>query len=111
MRGGRLIVSAPNRDTSWRRRLRAAGLFSYSDPDHKIEYARGELLTELAAAGFAPVEPVRPIVYDTPWAGLIDLIGGVSLQLYRRLSRWRHQAAQRYPNESIGFIVVARPMR
>jgi len=108
---GRLMVSAPNRDTTWRRRLRAAGLFSYSDPDHKIEYTKGEFLTELAAAGFAPIQPVRPIVLDTPWAGLIDLIGGVSLPLYSRLSRWRHQMAHRYPDESIGFIVVAQAIR
>ena len=37
---GRLLVSGPNRENSWRRTLRAAGLFAYSDPDHKIEYTR-----------------------------------------------------------------------
>ena len=26
--------------TRWRRTLQEAGLFSYSDPDHKIEYSR-----------------------------------------------------------------------
>ena len=108
---GLLIVSAPNRDTSWRRRLRAAGLFSYSDPDHRVEYTKAEFLTEITGAGFETVAPVRPIVYDTPLAGLIDLIGGFSLPLYTRLSRWRHQAAQRRPHESIGFMVVARPIR
>lgn len=107
--GGLLIVSAPNRDTTWRRRLRQAGLFSYSDPDHKIEYVKAEFLGELSRAGFEVQGPLRPIVYDTPWAGLIDLIGGVSLPLYRRLSGWRHRAAHRAPHESIGFLAVATP--
>ena len=106
--GARLLVSAPNRDTSWRRRLRAAGLFALSDPDHKIEYTRDELLAELARGGFVTDGPVLPVVYDTPWAGAIDVVGGVSLGLYARLARWKHEAALRHPEESIGFRVVAR---
>lgn len=108
---GRLLVSAPNRETSWRRHLRAAGLFSFSDPDHKVEYTREEFLAELRAGGFEPEGPVMPVVYDTPWAGLIDAIGGVSLRLYARLSRWKREAAVREPEESTGFQVVARPRR
>ena len=108
---GRLLVSGPNRETRWRRTLREAGLFSYSDPDHKIEYTRGELLTELAAAGFEPDGPVMPVVLDTPWAGVIDTVGGLSLGLYDRLSRWKREAALRRPEESTGFRVVARKRR
>lgn len=105
---GRLLVSAPNRDTAWRRRVSAAGLFAYSDPDHKVEYTHEEFLAELRAGGFLPAGPVMPVVYDTPWAGLIDLVGGISLALYARLSRWRREAALRHPQESTGFRVVAR---
>jgi len=105
---GRLLVSGPNRDTSWRHRLRAAGLFAFSDPDHKIEYTRDEFLAELAAGGFVPASPVMPVVYDTPWAGLIDIVGGVSLALYARLVRWKRAAAIRHAEESTGFRVVAR---
>ncbi len=105
---GRLLVSGPNRDTSWRRRLREAGLFAFSDPDHKIEYTREEFLAELAAGGFEPAGPVMPVVYDTPWAGMIDAVGGLSLGLYARLSRWKRAAALRRPAESTGFRVVAR---
>ena len=108
---GRLLVSGPNRDSSWRRRLRGAGLFAYSDPDHKIEYTSEEFVAELAAGGFVPVSPVMPVVYDTPWAGVIDALGGVSLGLYGRLSRWKREAALRRPQESTGFQVVARPAR
>jgi SAM-dependent methyltransferase len=105
---GRLLVSGPNRENSWRRTLRAAGLFSYSDPDHKIEYTREEFLSELARAGFEPDGAVMPVVLDTPWAGVIDAVGGVSLSLYDRLSRWKREAALRRPEESTGFRVVAR---
>lgn len=105
---GRLLVSGPNRETTWRRRLRQAGLFAYQDPDHKIEYSRAEFLSELQGGGFAPEGPLLPVVYDTPWAGLIDTVGGLSLRLYGRLSRWKHEAALRNPEESTGFRVVAR---
>ncbi len=106
--GGRLLVSGPNRETSWRRRLRAAGLFAFQDPDHKVEYTREEFLAELRAGGFQVDGPVLPVVYDTPWAGLIDALGGLSLGLYARLSRWKREAAIRDPGESTGFRVVAR---
>ncbi len=105
---GRLLVSGPNRESSWRRTLRATGLFAYSDPDHKVEYTREEFLAELAEAGFEPDGPVMPVVLDTPWAGVIDAVGGVSLSLYDRLSRWKRDAALRRPEESTGFRVVAR---
>ena len=108
---GRLLVSGPNRATSWRQRLRGAGLFAFSDPDHRVEYTPEEFLSELQAGGFEPMGPVMPVVYDTPWAGLIDAIGGVSLRLYARLHRWKREAALRHPEESTGFQVVARPVR
>jgi len=68
----------------------------------------GEFLAELHAGGFEPAGPVMPVVYDTPWAGVIDALGGVSLRLYARLSRWKREAALARPGESTGFRVVAR---
>lgn len=108
---GQLLVSGPNRETRWRRTLRAAGLFSYSDPDHKIEYTQPEFLAELSAVGFKPDGPAMPIALDTPWAGAIDAVGALSVILYERLSRWKRQAAVRHPGESTGFQVVARKRR
>ena len=105
---GRLLVSGPNRDTAWRRRLRRAGLFAFADPDHKIEYTEPEFLAELRAGGFEAAGPVMPAVYDTPWAGVIDAVGGLSLRLYARLHRWKRDAAIARPAESTGFCVVAR---
>lgn len=108
---GRLLVSGPNRATAWRRCLRETGLFAFSDPDHKIEYTEGEFLAELRAGGFEPAGPVMPVVYDTPWAGVIDAVGGLSLRLYARLSRWKRDVALAQPSESTGFRVVARVVR
>ena len=82
-----------------------------ADLVHKIEYTRGEFLAELAAAGFEPDGPVMPVVRDTPRAGAIDTLGGLSLGLYDRLSRWKWEAALRRPEESTGFRVVARKRR
>ena len=77
---GRLLVSAPNRETRWRRTLRAAGLFAYSDPDHKIEYtARGVPRRAARRAASSRKARLMPVVLDTPWAGVIDAVGGVSL--------------------------------
>jgi SAM-dependent methyltransferase len=104
---GRLLVSAPNSQSRWRATLRAAGLFAYSDPDHKVEYTRDEFLAELRAGGFEPIGPLMPTVLDTPWAGAIDAVGGLSLALYDRLSRWKRDAALRRPGDSTGFRAVA----
>jgi hypothetical protein len=46
--------------------------------------------------------------HDSPWAGAIDALGGLSLGLYPRLSRWKREAALRHPEESTGFQVLAR---
>ena len=104
---GRLLVSGPSRESKWRRRLREAGLFAFSDPDHKIEYTADEFAAELAAGGFKVEGKLIPVVYDTPWAGLIDALGGLSLGLYARLARWKREVALRHPEESTGFRTVA----
>lgn len=105
-RGGTLLVAVPSRNTRWKRRLRTAGLFYYTDPDHKVEYTWDELCDELRAGGFEPQGEPGLIVYDTPWAGLIDLIGGFSLRLYRRLVRWKMDMAQHCPQETIGWRIT-----
>jgi 2-polyprenyl-3-methyl-5-hydroxy-6-metoxy-1,4-benzoquinol methylase len=106
--GSLLVVAAPNRETSWKRRLRTAGLPYYTDPDHKWEYTWDDLREELCAGGFETVGAPAPIVYDTPWAGFIDVVGGLSLPLYRRLMAWKVEMAQRHPQETIGWKVVCR---
>jgi len=103
--GGVLLLGVPNRGTSWKRRLERAELFAYSDPDHKIEYTLDELREELGRNGFE-IRDLHPTVYDTPLVGLIDVVGGLSLGLYRRLTRLRARLARRYPAENAGFSAV-----
>ena len=115
---GRLLVSGPNRETRWRRTLREAGLFAYSDPDHKVEYTREEFLAELAAAGFEPDGETS----TTPNArksqrrsvSAVTRVMRLPVRLRAkndRLSRWKREAAVRRPEESTGFRVVARKRR
>ena len=108
---GQLLVSGPNSQSRWRHTLRRAGLFAYSDPDHKIEYTKDEFVAELRAGGFVVDGELMPVVLDTPWAGAIDALGGVSLRLYDRLSRWKRDAAMRRPDDSTGFRARARKAR
>jgi SAM-dependent methyltransferase len=104
-RDGTLLLAVPKRDTSWKRRLDRAGLFAYSDPDHKTEYTAAELEAELAESGFT-IRRMHPSVYDTPLIGAIDLVGSLSLPAYRALTRGRRRLAGRYPEENAGFFAV-----
>jgi SAM-dependent methyltransferase len=103
--GGLLLLAVPNRGTSWKRQLERAGLFSYSDPDHKIEYTLEELKEELERNGFQILR-VHPTVYDTPLTGFIDIVGGFSLNLYRKLTEVRRRLAWKHPEENAGFFAV-----
>jgi len=80
---GYLFVSVPNKNTSWKKTLKKADLPFYSDSDHKIEYNKKEIFKELNKSGFEVVK-LMPIIYDTPWVGFIDIIGGLSLTLYKQ---------------------------
>ena len=102
---GALLLAVPNRATSWKRRLARAGLFAYSDPDHKIEYTLEELRAELRRSGFH-IAGLHTAVYDTPLIGMIDVAGSLSLTLYGAITAARRRLARRYPEESAGFFAV-----
>lgn len=106
--GGLLFLAVPNAGTTWRRRLRSAGLFAFSDPDHKIEFIQYGVKCMVEAAQFNLVTIAPVPALDTPWAGLIDLVGGLHLPTYRRLVEWKRRKALENPGESTGFLVVAR---
>lgn len=102
---GRLLVCVPNRETPWKQRLQRAGLFAFSDPDHKVEYTLPELRAELARAGFA-IRALLPSVSDTPLIGLLDVVGACSLTVYRAVTAWRRRSATRHPERAAGFYAV-----
>lgn len=103
---GLVLVVIPNKNTSWKKLQRKYGIVSYSDPDHKIEYSRATIAQELSKAGFK-IKQMQPISYDTPWVGFIDLIGGVSISLYKKISLWKKKMLKLHPEECSGFQIVA----
>jgi len=99
---GILLLSVPNSDTTRKRRLRQAGLRSYADADHKIEYTIPSLLEQLDGwQVFGPAEEV--IVYDSPWAGLMALVGGFSLPAYKLLMARKRRLVRKHPGETTGW--------
>lgn len=103
---GRLYISVPNRSSKWKKLQRSVGLSSYSDPDHKLEYSKQEICAFLKKHGFKNIK-VLTTAYDTPYAGIIDLIGGISLTAYRYLINWKLNAGKRNPQESVAFHITA----
>lgn len=110
VKDGVLLVSAPNGETPWKRRQASCGFFYYDDTDHKVEYNRESLRKELVVGGFFTVEPWNTIVLSTPLNGLCDFSAVLSPALFRYLSRWKVETAQRHPERSIGWQVIARKM-
>ncbi len=104
---GLLLLTAPNAETTWKRRLRRAGLPSFADPSHRVEYTASGLVDVLRAAGFEVIEQ-SPVVADTPWAPWYDLVGAISLKWYARLADRKRAQAVRHPAESTGFRIVAK---
>lgn len=107
---GIFFTSLPHKNTSWKKIQRKVGLNSYTDPDHKVEYSLNEIKKLFSKTGFKILK-VKPIVFDTPLAGLIDLIGGFSLNLYKKLSFWKRKKAEENPEESIGFRIMAEHVK
>lgn len=105
--GAWVAVALPNSETAWKRRYRRAGLFWMSDRDHKQEYTWPEIVGLLEGAGLRVEAGPLTIALDTPLTGWIDLIGGFSLGIYKRLTEWRIREAARRPRESTGFRCIA----
>jgi len=105
--GGRVVISIPNADTSWKNRLRAVGLDSRDDTDHKIEYSERAIREEMACAGLSILSDLRPIIPSFPFNGLIAMTAAVSPGLYRRLQTAKRRFVERKPEESIGWEFIA----
>lgn len=103
---GRLILAVPNSETRWKRQQKEAGYSGFSDSDHKREYTQQQIKQLLIESGFIIVA-FAPVSYSTWLAGLIDLSGGLSISLYKRLSQWKRQQGERFPKEAEGWQIVA----
>lgn len=105
--GGVMFLSVPNVETSFKQMLKRNGLFHYMDEDHKIEYEWPELVEELRLAGFEVVKK-SGIVYDSPWNGFVDFLGALFPPLYRWFAKRKISLLEKYPNETVGWRLLAK---
>lgn len=103
---GVLILGVPNSQTSWKRLQRSAGICSFSDPDHKIEFSQSSIRKLLEQTGFKIIY-FGYGKYDTPFKGIIDVAGAISLPLYRKITLWRTKKVSKSPQEASGFEIAA----
>lgn len=107
--GGYLFLSLPNKNTSWKKLQRSVGLNSFADPDHKIEYSFAQI-ARLCNNHHLKIIATEQTTYDTPLAPLVDLVGGVSLSLYRPLASWKRSMVEYNPAETTGYRIVCKKM-
>lgn len=105
---GIAVISIPNSETRWKKKLRSAGLNSMDDPDHKIEYTKESINDELGAAGLKIDSDLLPIIPSFPWNGLIAMSAAVSPGLYKRLQKKKRTYVETNPDESIGWMFTVR---
>lgn len=101
---GIAVISIPNSQTSWKKKLASVGLDSMDDPDHKIEYTKESLAKELATAGLSISSDLYPIIPSFPWNGLIAMSAAVSPRLYKGFQKLKRRYVENNPDESIGWV-------
>ncbi len=106
---GTLFLVTDNPDTSWKKLQKSVGVFYYADKDHKYEYTKSEIIGLLRRNQFDVIS-IDYITYDTPLKGLIDLVGGVSLAIYKELRHLREEMVKKFPQETTGFRIEAKKL-
>ena len=106
-KNGLMFVGVPNSETSWKKFQRSAGVNSFSDPDHKIEFSETSIRQLLKKNGFEIVH-FGYGKYDIPARGVIDIFGAISSGFYKQVTDWRAQKALKNPIEAAGFEIVAK---
>lgn len=105
--GGLAFIAIPNINTSWKKLQKKVGLNPFADPDHKIEYSLSEIKSMFSKLGFKIIS-LKPVTYDSPWIGFIDLLGGLSLSLYAKIVLIRKRKAAQNINGSTGFRIIIK---
>lgn len=103
---GLLFIGVPNSQTSWKKLQRSAGICSYSDQDHKIEFSESSIKKLLKRHKFK-IMHFGYGKYDIFLRGLLDIIGSFSLSLYKIINNWRQKQATKNPKEASGFEIIA----
>lgn len=102
---GHLFLGVPNSQTSWKKFQRSAGVCSYSDPDHKIEFSEASIRKLLVKNGFKIIN-FGYGKYDIALRGIIDVIGAISLTFYGKITGLRQSLANRHPQQASGFEII-----
>ena len=105
---GLTFIAVPNVETSWKELQKKVGIKNiYADPDHKVEYSEARERKIFKAVGLKIIS-LKPIVYDTPFIGIFDMIGGLSLKMYAKIGLWKKKRVENNIKESTGFRIVAK---
>lgn len=104
---GLLFLVTDNPNTSWKKLQKSVGIFYYADREHKYEYPKEEILSKLKAKQFKIIS-VESVTYDTPFKGLVDITGGISLSVYKYLSKWKQRMVKLFPEETTSYKIVAQ---
>lgn len=105
-KSGKLYVGVPNRETSWKKFQRSAGIDSSSDPDHKIEFSQKSIVNLLKRNKFK-IKKIGYGKYDIPFRGIVDVLGAFSLSFYKYVDTLRARKVVKSPMEASGFEIVA----
>lgn len=105
---GVIILSVPNSETTWKKKLTSVGLDPRDDDDHKIEYTMNYLDEELNQAGLHRISEFGPSIPSFPWNGLVAISAFLSPRLYMFLQREKRDYVSKKPEESIGWFVVVQ---
>lgn len=105
---GLVVISVPNAETTWKKKLVAVGLDSKDDPDHKVEYSKESLIEELRTADLHICSDLIPIIPSFPWNGLIAMSAFLSPVLYKKLQAVKRRYVLVHPDESIGWVFTVR---
>lgn len=105
---GIAVLSIPNNDTSWKKKLRKVGLDSRDDPDHRVEYSRSSILKEVQLAGLEISSELMPIIPSRPWNGMIAMSAAISPRLYKKMQRYKRDYVAANPGESIGWVFTVQ---
>ncbi len=103
---GVLLVSIPNKDTSWKKLQKSVGINYYSDPDHKIEFGKRDIEVLLEKHGFN-IQKFSYAPVDTPFRGLYDIVGAFSISIYKIISTRRSNESLKRPKDASGFEILA----
>lgn len=105
---GIMVLSVPNSETSWKKKLESVGLDARDDVDHKVEYTQETLREELSRASLEIVSDFKSTIPSFPWNGIIAMSAFFSPKLYKMLQSKKRDYVNSNPEESIGWVVKVK---